>query len=566
MSGAGRRGRRERPSSPGRPRVDVRDRAGAGVRTRLVMLGVAALFASVAGKLSHLAGTPAPEMVASLTEPMARNYVRPDILDRGGRLLATDIEMPSLYADPSLVRGVDDVSERLSAALPDLDQGEVRRLLSDRNRRFIWLRRGLSPRLAQSIHDLGLPGLDFRTELRRAYPLERLAGHVIGSVNIDNRGTSGIERAIDETVGVETTLGAPMPGRTPVRLSLDLGVQHALDEELEAAMGRYEAKAAAGLVMDVTSGEMLAAVSLPGQDPARTSEIMDPARPDRIQGGTYELGSIFKVMTVAMALDSGQVKPDTVLDVTKPLTAGRFTIKDVHSAGRPLTVSEVFIRSSNVGSGMLALAEGADRQKAFLEKLGLMAPMRTDVGPVAPPQLPAQFGRAEQITVAYGHGLAVAPIQFAAAAAAIINGGTLVTPTYFRGRGTPPGTGTRVISAETSNSLRVLLRRNVSEPIGTGRRAEVAGYRVGGKTGTAEMPGRGGYQEKAVVASFLGAFPMEAPQYLVLVMLFEPKGTAESAGEVLAGRNAAPTAGRVIERVAPLLGVRPDNEVAGLGN
>lgn len=530
------------------------------------MLGVAALFASVAGKLSHLAGTPAPEMVASLTEPMARNFVRPDILDRGGRLLATDIEMPSLYADPSLVRGIDDVSERLSAALPDLDQGEVRRLLSDRNRRFIWLRRGLSPRLAQSIHDLGLPGLDFRTELRRAYPLERLAGHVIGSVNIDNRGTSGIERTIDETGGVEPTLGAPMPGRTPVRLSLDLGVQHALDEELAAAMGRYEAKAAAGLVMDVTSGEMLAAVSLPGQDPARTSEIMDPARPDRVQGGTYELGSIFKILTVAMALDSGQVKPDTVLDVTKPLTAGRFTIKDVHAAGRPLTVSEVFIRSSNVGSGLLALAEGADRQKAFLEKLGLMAPMRTDAGPVAPPQLPAQFGRAEQITIAYGHGLAVAPIQFAAAAAAIINGGTLVTPTYFRGRGTPPGTGTRVISAETSNSLRVLLRRNVSEPIGTGRRAEVAGYRVGGKTGTAEMPGRGGYQEKAVVASFLGAFPMEAPQYLVLVMLFEPKGTAESAGEILAGRNAAPTAGRVIARVAPLLGVRPDNDVAGLGN
>lgn len=530
------------------------------------MLGVAALFAAVAGKLSLLAATPAPEMVAAITEPVARSFVRPDILDRRGRLLATDIEMPSLYADPSLVRGIDDISEQLSGVLADVDSNEVRRLLSDRNRRFVWLRRGLSPKRAQEIHDLGLPGLDFRTELRRAYPLERLAGHVLGSVNVDNRGTSGIERTIDETIGLEPSLGAPTVGRMPVRLSIDLGAQHALDEELEAAMGRYEAKGAAGLVMDVETGEMLASASLPGQDPVRALEVLDPARIDKIQGGTYELGSIFKIMTVAMALDSGQVKPDTIVDVTKPLAAGRFTIKDLHPAGRPLTVSEVFIHSSNVGSAMLALAEGAEKQKAFLEKLGLMAQMRTDVGPVAPPQLPAQFGRAEQITIAYGHGLAVAPIQFAAAAAAIINGGTTVTPTYLIGRGTAPGSGKRVVSTETSNAMRVLLRRNVAEQAGTGRRAEVVGYRVGGKTGTAEIPGRGGYQEKAVVASFLGAFPMEAPKYIVLVHIFEPKGTADSAGEVLAGRNAAPTAGRIIQRIAPLLGVKPDNEVVGLAD
>jgi cell division protein FtsI (penicillin-binding protein 3) len=528
------------------------------------MLGVTALFACVAGQLSLLAATAAPEMVASLTEPITRSFVQPDILDRGGRLMATDIEMPSLFADPSQVRGVDDVSERLAGVLADFDQAEIRRLLSDRERRFVWLRRGLSPRLAQRIHDLGLPGLDFRNELRRAYPLERLAGHVLGSVNIDNRGTSGIERAIDETIGTETTLGAPVAGRMPVRLSLDLGVQHALDEELEAAMARYESKGAAGIVMDVGTGEVVASASLPGQDPARASELLDPSRPDRIQGGTYELGSIFKILTVAMALDSGQVTPDTVLDVTKPLTAGRFAIKDLHAAGRPLTVSEVFIRSSNVGSAMLALGEGSERQMAFLEKLGLVTPMRTDIGQVAPPQLPARLGRAEQITIAYGHGIAVAPIQFAAAAAAVINGGTAIVPTYFRGRSNAPGTGARVLKTETSDRLRILLRRNVSEPIGTGRRADVPGYRVGGKTGTAEIPGRGGYQEKAVVASFLGAFPMDAPQYLVLVLIFEPKGTADAAGEILAGRNAAPTAGRVIARIAPLLGVNAVDEVAGL--
>lgn len=504
------------------------------------MLAMAVMFAAVAGQLSRLAATAPPPMVGALTETTARNFARPDILDRGGRLIATDIEMPSLYADPSLVRGVDDLAERLGTVLPDLDQAELRRALADRNRRFMWLRRGVSPKVAQRIHDLGLPGLDFRTELRRAYPLERLAGHVLGAVNVDNRGAAGIERAIDETIGVEATLGTPGSLRTPVRLTLDLGVQHALDDELRAAMSRYEAKGAAGLVMDVRTGEMLASTSLPGQDPSRSSELLDPARPDKIQGGSYELGSIFKILTTAMALEGGTHKPDTVLDVTQPLTAGRFTIKDVHPAGRPLTVSEIFIRSSNVGSAMLALAAGSEQQRAFLDKLGLTREMRTEVGPVASPQLPPRMGRAEQITMAYGHGIAVAPIQFAASVAAIVNGGHAVTPTYFAGRNGAPQPGQRVVSEETSRSLNVLLRRNVAERIGTGQRADVAGYRVGGKTGTAEMPGRGGYQAKSVVSSFLAAFPMDAPQYLVLVLIFEPKGTEEAGGEVLAGRNAAP--------------------------
>lgn len=536
----------------------------AGLRTRLVMLGMALLFMSVAGQLARLAATTGPEMVVTLNEPMARTYVRPDILDRGGRLLATDIEMPSLYADPSLVQGVDDVAERLGTVIHDLDQNELRKQLSDRNRRFIWLRRGISPRLAQDIHDLGLPGLEFRNELRRAYPLVRLAGHLLGSVNIDNKGASGIERTIDDTIGVETTLGAPRKGGLPVRLTIDLGVQHALQEELEAAMGRYDAKGIAGLVMDVETGEMMASVSLPGVDPARAAEVLDPSRIDKLQGGTYELGSVLKILTVAMALDGGKVKADTVLDVTKPLTAGKFTIKDPHSAGRPLTVSEVFIKSSNVGSGMLALGEGPERQKAFLEKVGLTREMRTEAGPVAPPQLPRQFGRIEQITVGYGHGIALAPIQFAAAAASVINGGKPVKPTYFKRAETAQISTERVVSQETSDTLRVLFRRNVAERGGTGTRADVPGYRVGGKTGTAEMPGKGGYQKKAVVSSFLGAFPMDAPRYLTMVLIFEPQGTEEADGEVLAGRNAAPTTARVIARIAPLLGVKPLNDVAQL--
>jgi cell division protein FtsI (penicillin-binding protein 3) len=298
--------------------------------------------------------------------------------------------------------------------------------------------------------------------------------------------------------------------------------------------------------------------------PRALREVLDPSRIDKLQGGTYELGSVLKILTVAMALDGGKVKADTVLDVTKPLTAGKFTIKDPHSAGRPLTVSEVFIKSSNVGSGMLALGEGPERQKAFLEKVGLTREMRTEAGPVAPPQLPRQFGRIEQITVGYGHGIALAPIQFAAAAASVINGGKPVKPTYFKRAETAQSSTERVVSQETSDTLRVLFRRNVAERGGTGTRADVPGYRVGGKTGTAEMPGKGGYQKKAVVSSFLGAFPMDAPRYLTMVLIFEPQGTEEADGEVLAGRNAAPTTARVIARIAPLLGVKPLNDVAQL--
>lgn len=541
--------------------VDTRLSTKASVRTRLVLISALIVFASIAFQLVRLAASGSDDIVATLTEQTPRSMSRPDLVDRGGRLLATDVEMPSLYADPSIVRVSDHIPEQLATIFPDIDRRELLAALSDRTRRFAWIRRGISPRLAQEVHNLGLPGLGFRTELRRAYPLERVAGHVLGAVNVDNRGAAGIERFIDDHLGDGPNNGSRFDAGLPVRLSLDLGVQHALGDELRAAMERYEAKGAAGLVMDVHTGEILAASSLPDIDPARPAELMDPARRDKIQGGTYEVGSIFKIVTVALGLEGGTVRADTVLDVTKPLSAGRFTITDAHPAGRPLSVAEILIRSSNVGAGLIALGEGPEKHKAFLDKLGLTKPLRTEAGPVADPQLPPKLGRVEQITVSYGHGLAVAPIQFAKAAASLINGGTLVTPTYLAGRFGAEDE-VRVVSRQTSDTLNTLLRRTVSEPFGTGRRADVPGYRVGGKTGTAELPGRGGYKKKAVIASFLGAFPMDAPQYITMIMLFEPTGTEETKGEILAGLNAAPTAGRVIARIAPLLGVKPQRTLA----
>jgi cell division protein FtsI (penicillin-binding protein 3) len=530
-------------------------------RARLVLCALLLAFVLIGGQLVRLALKALPEVKLSLAEPMAKSWSRPDVIDRHGRLLATDVGTHSLYADPQLVQDVDEAIEKLAAALPALDAAELRKTLSDRSRRFAWVARGLTPRQAQEVHALGLPGLALRTEPKRVYPLGRLTGHVLGTVNTDNRGIAGIERMLDDTNRAEAVQGPARTSAEPVRLSLDVGVQHALAEELKQACMRYSASAAAGVVLDAGSGEILGAASLPEADPARPIDWLDAQRADKLSGGTFELGSIFKLLTLAMALEAGFADLDRVYDVREPLVAGPFVIKDPYPQGRPLSVREIFLHSSNVGAGMLALETGAERQRAFLERLGLTEPARTEAGPMAAPQLPKHWGRIETITVGYGHGLAVAPLQFAAGVAALVNGGLKVTPTLHAGS-QAAGRPERVVSVATSAKLREVMRLNVTNAQGTGRHAEADGYRVGGKTGTAEMAGKGGYREKSVISSFAGAFPMDAPRYVVLVLLFEPQ-TGEGRGQhITAGVNAAPTTARLVERIAPLLGVLPRLESA----
>ncbi|HEY1245645.1 MAG TPA: penicillin-binding protein 2 [Hyphomicrobiaceae bacterium] len=534
---------------------------------RLRLRGLLALsvlllaFSAVVGQLLRLGlmggGT---RLRIGFADAPLNAWARPDIVDRNGRLLATDRAVSSLYADPQMVQDVDQAVGKLTSLLPSLDAAELRKALADRSRRFVWLARGLGADEAQAVLGLALPGLGFRPELRRYYPLGSLAGHVLGAVSIDNRGLAGIERMLDEAGLVEPARGAERSAARPVQLSLDIGVQHAVAEELRRALQEFKAAAAAALVLDARTGEIVAAVSLPGIDPNRPVELLDPARLDRLMAGTFELGSVYKILTIALALDCGIADLDTILDVRHPLRAGPHVIKDPYPQGRPLTVREVFLYSSNVGAGMLALKVGSGRQRAFLAKLGLLDALRTEAGPVAPPQLPTVWGRAETITIAYGHGLAVAPLQFALAAAAVVNGGEKLAPTFLlRPEAPAPASsqGERVVAPAVSASLRELMRLGVTHAAGTGRRAEAEGYGVGGKTGTAEMPGRGGYRKKSVISSFLGAFPMEAPRYVTLVLLFEPHGTAETAGHITAGVNAAPVTGRIVKRIAPLLGVLP---------
>ena len=531
---------------------------GGDGRARLiaVALGLTLIVAAIAGQLTRLAFAGRSDLRGAMAEPIARTFARPDIVDRHGRLIATDVGAPSLYADPALILDLDEMVEKLVDTLPGLDAIELRRSLANRSRRFAWIRRGLAPIEAQRVHELGLPGLSFRREPKRVYPVGSLTGHVIGHVNIDNRGMAGIERHIDEHLGIDAVAGAAPSRQAPVRLSLDLGVQQAVAEELKAALQRYGANAAAGLVMDVATGEIMAAVSLPDFDPHRLTDALDPARTDRLQAGVFELGSIFKMFTIAMSLDEGLATLDTTYDVTLPLEIGRHRIADLHPQRRALTVRDIFLHSSNVGAGLIALEAGAERQRAFLDRLGLLEPMRTEMGPVAAPLKPQRWDRIETVTISYGHGLAVAPVQFAAAAATLINGGIRVTPTVLAAKPNA-SPGARRLKPETSDALRQIMRLNVTSPHGTGRRAEVAGYRPGGKTGTAEMPGRGGYQAKAVIASFVAALPMEAPRFLILVSLFEPQPGEDTRGQITAGVNAAPVTGRIIRRIGPILGILP---------
>ena len=514
------------------------------------------VFVAIAGQTLRLAANNAPEVRLSRAEPLHQTYIRPDIVDRRGALIATDVNAASLFADPAIVRDADDTAERLVALFPDLNATEIRHQLADKSRRFIWIKRGLTPIEAQRAHDLGIPGLAFRREPRRVYPTRYLTSHIAGQVDVDNRGISGIERHID-TIGAAEIAAAPTPSQNaPVRLSIDLGIQNAVADTLNTAMETYKAHAAAGVLMDVDSGELLAAVSLPDQDPARFKDADEADRFDRVTGGVFELGSIAKIVTLGLAFDELGATPTRFYDTREPLRIGRHTIAEQHPPNRPLTLADILIRSSNVGAGIVAMEAGVARQRAFLDRLGLLDTMRTEAGRVAPPLLPSNWGPLEGVTISFGHGLAVAPLQFAAVAASLVNGGIKVRPTFLMQDTVPPGEA-RVVSPATSAAIRDALRRVVVDAHGTGRRADIAGYEIGGKTGTAEQPGRGGYKSRTVISSFLAVLPASAPRYVLLVSLFEPQGVEETKGKITAGLNAAPTAARVVERIGPMLNLLP---------
>lgn len=528
-------------------------------RVGLVILGFSVLFLAITGRLVMLATLPNEQVGLRRATSTAISAARPDIVDRNGDVLATDIRTVSVFAEPRKILDKDEATELLTAVLPELDAKDLRDKLGTK-KGFVWVKREITPRQQAEVHRLGIPGVGFVPENKRVYPNGTAAAHVLGFANVDNVGIAGIEKYIDSQ-GLQDLNGAGLATEAsdlkPMALSIDLRVQHALRDELSKGMEKYKAIAAAGAIMDVNTGEMIALVSLPDFDPGNPVDALEKDRINRMSVGVYEMGSTFKALTVAMALDSGKANINSSYSTAGGMMRfGRQVIKEYHGTGRTLTVPEIFLHSSNMGSIKMALSVGVEGHKAFLRKMMQLDRMPTELPESAAPIVPGRWGEINTATIAFGHGLAVAPIQAMAAVAALVNGGTLITPTFLkRSEEEAKKTGVRVIKPETSEAMRYIMRLNGEK--GSARKADVAGYFVGGKTGTAEKVINGRYAKNKNFTTFTAIAPSDKPKYLFLAMYDEPKGYAESGGYSTAAWNAGITTGKVIERTAPILGLSP---------
>ncbi len=536
---------------------DANRAAKARARVGLAIVGFAAVYCIIAARLVMFAVAPNSKIVHHVVSGDAVATARPDILDRNGEVLATDVRVPSLYGEPRRLIDVDEAVELLTADLPDLDAAELRERLSSK-RGFVWLKRDITPEQQREIYRQGLPGIGFLNENKRDYPNGPEVSHLLGHVNIDNQGIAGIEKWLDGQGLAALHMAGLATDRlqTPVQLAVDLRVQHALRDELVAARAKFSAIAAAGVVLNVRTGEIVAMVSEPDYDPNNPREALDPTRINRLTTGTYEMGSTFKAFTVAMALDSGKATLKSSFDAHNPLHYGKFDIHDFEPQQRALTVPEIFTYSSNIGAARMAMAVGIEGHKAFLKKMGQLDRLRTELPESAEPMVPKRWGELNTITIAFGHGLSVAPLQAVMGVAALMNGGMLIPPTFLkRTEAQAQPLAKRVIKPETSEMMRYLMRLNVEK--GTAAKAEVPGYYIGGKTGTADKVVFGRYSKTKVLTDFMAVLPADQPRYLVLIMLDEPHPTPETHGFKTSGWNAVPTGGKVVARIAPLLGIEP---------
>ncbi|WP_139863751.1 peptidoglycan D,D-transpeptidase FtsI family protein [Bradyrhizobium ivorense] len=534
------------------------DRAAkARARVGFAILAFAAVYAVLAGRLVLFAVGADSHGSRRTASQDAIATARPDITDRNGAVLATDVKSPSLFGEPRRIIDKDEAIELLTATLPDLDTGEVRERIQSR-KGFVWLKREISAKQQQDIHRLGIPGIGFLRENKRVYPTGNEVAHLIGLVNIDNQGIAGMEKWLDNNGLADLHRAGFATDRLqkPVELSIDLRVEHALRDELIKAKDKFKAKAASGIISDVRTGEIVAMVSLPDFDPNNPREAHDPERINRLTTGVYEMGSTFKAFTLAMALDSGKINLNTSWDARGNLHYGKFTIHDSHPLGRFINTKEVFTYSSNIGAARIALGQGVEAHKAFLAKMGQLTRLRTELPESAAPLVPRRWGELNSVTIAFGQGLSVAPLQAVMGINALVNGGYLIPPTFLkRSEQEAKALAKRVIKTETSDKMRYLMRLNAE--IGTAKTADVKGYYVGGKTGTSEKVINGRYAKKRVLNSFTAIMPADDPKYQILVMLDEPQALPETHGFITSGWNAVPTGGKVIARIAPLLGVEP---------
>jgi cell division protein FtsI (penicillin-binding protein 3) len=478
---------------------------------------------------------------------------RGDIVDRNGDPLARTIDAWTIAVHPNKVIGDKlALARRLAELMPEYSEEQYFALLKS-DKPFFYLRRRAPPGLVEAVNAIGEPGLAIQREPDRLYPQTSLAAHVIGYTDIDGHGVAGMERAFDQYLANPATRGQPLT------LSIDSRVQQALEHELLEAMTHFSAIGAAGVVMDVHTGEVLAMTSLPQLNPNAAGQGSDDARFNRATLGVYELGSTFKPFTVAMAMDSGIIKSfGKIYNCPQELHVYGHVVHDTHPYGRTCTVAEIMKESSNIGTAQIADQVGADRQKAFLKKMGFLDPVQVELKERGRTLTPgSRWGPFETMTVGFGHGIAVTPLHLATGYATLFNGGVYHPATLLKvGRDHPVPRGVRVFTEDTSYKMRALIRLVVTQ--GTGRKADAPGYRVGGKTGTAEKLLNGHYTSSAVVTSFAGVFPMDEPRYVMVMMLDDPKPTAETYGFHTAAWNIGPAFGVAVSRIAPLLGVHPD--------
>lgn len=472
---------------------------------------------------------------------------RADIVDRNGLLIATDYPKNSVFADPSLVLDPAATADRLAEVLYGVEAESLVDKLATK-RRFVWVKRHITDAEQRAIIKLGLPGIDFRTEFHRVYPQRALASHVVGYVGVENQGLAGIERSFDRRLAGRGT------GRGPLRLTLDLGVQEVVRSELAAARARFQAKGASGLVLDATTGAILAMVSLPDFDPNRYGRADDEARFNRNTQGSYELGSLFKVFTAAMALDAGTTDITAGYDATFPIRMRRHQIRDFHAKKRWLNVPEVIAFSSNIGAAKMAQELGAEGQRRYFERFGLLQRHPIRLPEVGRPQLPRKWRPINTVTAAYGHGIAVTPLQVADGVAAVLCGSSH-RPGHVVPEVQQAVRDQAVVSEVTAAQLRWMMWLTVT--FGTGTQAQVPGYLIGGKTGSADKPGPRGYGNGGLLSSFVAAVPIDRPRYVVLVTLDEPQGDAATFNWAHGGWTAAPTVRQIVSRIGPILGLPP---------
>ena len=480
------------------------------------------------------------------------NDYRYDVFDRNGQILATDIVTYTLYAEPYNIRSVKKIVADLKSYAPDLNWKNIARKLTNKNfKGRVLLIRDLTPKQKLNINNLGNVGLYFHEDYKRFYPYSNIMSHLLGFVDYDEHGLSGFEGYVNKVLKKKQHIK-----QSKINLAIDIRVQNIVHEELTRAMKKFSAKGAVGIVMDVKTAEIFALVSLPDYNPYDPGpSLIDRRYNNKASYDTHEMGSTFKIFTMALALEKKLIKLDDMVDVSKNIKISGYQIKDFKKIKEEISYRDIFVRSSNIGTSKIAQKFSDAEQQDFLKSLNLFEPLEVELIEKSYGNLPKKWGLTRKITASYGYGISVTAIHLIQAVNAIVNNGTFLPATILKGKNDNK-VGEKVISTQNSSLIRELMREVVRR--GTARKAFSKGYDIGGKTGSANKVGKYGYDEDRLLSSFIGVFPVEKPKFIIYSFLDEPQGIKETGGYATGGATVAPLVKNIIERIAPIYDIAPE--------